>query len=54
MSYMLCHQTLYRHKKCSCGYTCPYPDKESTKLDRDEKKKEPSEAVKKVLDIKEE
>lgn len=52
---MLCHATLVRHKKCpTCAYTCPEPLKEAVKVDLDVKIKQPSEATKKILGIKDE
>lgn len=54
MSYMLQHPTLQKYRKCSCGFTCRDPAKESTKLDDNQNRKYPSEAVKKALNIKEE
>lgn len=38
-AFMLCHPSLIKHQKCpTCGFTCPDPEKESTKLDKENHK----------------
>ena len=55
ISYMLDHPSTLKHKKCpSCGFTCPYPIKEQTVLDREIKMKPASAETKKALGIKDE
>ena len=53
VSYMLCHPSLIKHKKCpTCGFTCPDPIKEQTVMDREVKMKPASPEMRKALGLK--